>query len=98
MNMSYPSDLTDGEWEALQPYLPVVPRHGQPRTHPLRSILNEVFYLLRTGCPWRYLPRTFPPRFPRSPKVRLNLTRNFRFKVANAAPEVAPNLDVRPTQ
>src|SRR5260370_40088472 len=95
MKMCYPSDLTDGEWEALQPYLPVVPRHGRPRTHPLRSILNAVFYLLRTGCPWRYLPRTFPPRIPRSAKVRLNLTRNFSFTVSNAAAEWAPNAAVR---
>jgi putative transposase len=61
MDTLYPSDLTDAEWEALQPYLPVIPRRGRPRTHSLRSILNAVFYLLRTGCPWRYLPRTFPP-------------------------------------
>src|SRR5258708_32083833 len=64
MNMCYPSDLTAGEWDALQPYLPAVPRHGRPRTHPLRTILNAVFYLLRTGCPWRYSPRTFPPAHP----------------------------------
>ena len=45
----------------MQPYLPALPRRGRPRTHPLRTILNAIFYLLRTGCPWRYLPSNFPP-------------------------------------
>jgi putative transposase len=29
--------------------------------HPLRRILDAIFYVLRTGCPWRYLPTNFPP-------------------------------------
>jgi putative transposase len=33
---------------------------GQPRTHALRRILDAIFYVLRTGCPWRYLPCDFP--------------------------------------
>jgi putative transposase len=61
MRTIYPSDLTDAEWECLQRYLPALPKRGRPRTHPLRSILNAIFYLLRTGCPWRYLPSNFPP-------------------------------------
>lgn len=28
---------------------------------PLRRILDAVFYVLRTGCAWRYLPSNFPP-------------------------------------
>jgi putative transposase len=29
----------------------------------MRAAMNAIFYLLRTGCPWRYLPRDpFPPR------------------------------------
>ena len=61
MRTTYPSDLTDAEWECLQCHLPAAPRRGRPRTHPLRTILNAIFYLLRTGCPWRYLPSNFPP-------------------------------------
>lgn len=61
MSINYPSDLTDAEWECLQPYLPALPRRGRPRSHSLRTVLNVIFYLLRTGCPWRYLPNTFPP-------------------------------------
>ena len=58
---SYPSDLADAEWECVQRYLPPLSRRGRPRTHPLRRILDAIFYVLRTGCPWRYLPCNFPP-------------------------------------
>ena len=34
---------------------------GRPRTTNLRAVLNAIFYLLRTGCQWRLLPREFPP-------------------------------------
>lgn len=61
MSTHYPSDLTDAEWACLQCYLPSSPRRGRPRTHPLRTIFNAIFYLLRTGCAWRYLPSDFPP-------------------------------------
>jgi putative transposase len=61
MRTTYPSDLTDAEWECPQLYLLPAPKRGRPRTHPLRTILNAIFYLLRTGCAWRYLPSSFPP-------------------------------------
>jgi putative transposase len=34
---------------------------GRPRLHGLRAILDAVFYVLKSGCPWRMLPREFPP-------------------------------------
>src|SRR5262249_35083747 len=61
MSMSYPSDLTDAEWACVQRYLPPLPTRGRPRTHPLRRILDAIFYIVRSGCAWRYLPRNFPP-------------------------------------
>jgi len=60
MSTNYPSDLTDVEWECVQRYLPPLSRRGRPRTHPLRRILDAIFYVLRTGCAWRYLPTNFP--------------------------------------
>jgi transposase len=40
---------------------PPAPRPGgRPRTTDLRAVLNAIFYLLRTGCQWRLLPREFP--------------------------------------
>src|SRR5258706_9101402 len=55
--------LTDAEWELLQSLLPdAVSRHGRPRRHSLRTILNAIFYVLRTGCAWRFLPTGLPAR------------------------------------
>jgi putative transposase len=61
MSTTYPSDLTDGEWQCAQRYLPPLSTRGRPRTHSLRTILDAIFYVLRTGCAWRYLPSNFPP-------------------------------------
>jgi transposase len=57
----YASDLTDAEWAFLQPLLPADAPTGRPRRHPLRTILNAIFYQLRTGGAWRFLPREWPP-------------------------------------
>jgi len=58
---SYPSDLSDREWALLEPLLPAAKPGGRPRSVKLRRILNGVFYLLRSGCAWRYLPREYGP-------------------------------------
>src|SRR5690242_18527946 len=60
MSTSYPSNLSDAEWVYLQRYLPPQSKHGRPPIHSLRSIFDAIFYVLRTGCPWRYLPANFP--------------------------------------
>ena len=57
----YPCDLTDAEWGQLAPLLPAPPQRGRPRAWALRLLVNALFYLLRTGCAWRYLPREYPP-------------------------------------
>ena len=57
----YPSDLSDREWALLEPLLPTAKPGGRPRSVNLRRILNGVFYLLRTGCAWRYVPREYGP-------------------------------------
>jgi putative transposase len=63
MRKPYPTDLSDAEWNYIQPHLPSPKRHGRPRTHALREILNAVFYVLKSGCQWRLLPNDFP-RWP----------------------------------
>src|SRR4030081_945552 len=60
-NQSYPSDLSDAQWSLIEPRLPVYPG-GRPRTTNVREVVDAVFYILRTGCQWRYLPKDFPPR------------------------------------
>jgi transposase len=57
----YPTDLSDAEWRCIGPHLPEPTGQGRPRLHGLRAILNAVFYVLKSGCPWRLLPRDFPP-------------------------------------
>src|SRR5215211_1535981 len=58
----YPTDLSDAEWACLKPHLPAPkkPGRGRPNVHSPRKILNAVFYVLKSGCPWRLLPRDFP--------------------------------------
>ncbi len=59
----FPSDLTDAEWGRLAPLIPDAKPGGRPRKTEMRAAMNAILYLLRTGCPWRYLPRDgFPPR------------------------------------
>ena len=56
-------DLRDAEWARLEPLIPPTRPGGRPRKTDMRAALNAILYLLRTGCPWRYLPRdSFPPR------------------------------------
>ena len=56
----YDTDLTDAAWALIAPMLPAARRGGRPRTTNIRAVLNAIFYLLRTGCQWRLLPREFP--------------------------------------
>ncbi len=60
--LRYASDLTDAEWALIEPYLPPTKATGRPRTTDLREVVNAILYLLRSGCPWRLLPKEFPPR------------------------------------
>jgi putative transposase len=57
----YPSDLTDAQWQLIQPLLPAAKPGGRPRKHDLRAVVNALFYLNREGCTWRALPHDFPP-------------------------------------
>jgi transposase len=58
----YATDLGDAEFALLEPHLPKPARLGRPRTTDLREVPGAIFYLLRTGCQWRLLPKDFPPR------------------------------------
>jgi putative transposase len=58
----YPTDLTDGQWELLQPVLPERTwRSGGPGRPPcdMRRMLNGILYLNKTGCQWRLVPKEF---------------------------------------
>jgi putative transposase len=61
-SQTYPSDLTDGEWNVLKPLIPKPKRGGRPPKHSRRLILNAIFYVNRSGCQWSMLPKDFPPK------------------------------------
>src|ERR1700730_17896367 len=52
----YPSDLRNAEWARLAPLIPEASPGGRPRKTDMRAAMNAIFYLLRTGCPWHWLP------------------------------------------
>jgi transposase len=54
-------DLTDQQWQQLQPLLPPQkPTTGRPaKDH--RTIINGILWVLRTGAPWRDLPERYGP-------------------------------------
>ena len=58
----YASDLTDAQWEILEPMLPPPKRRGRPRKTDLREVVSALVYTLRSGCSWRMLPHDLPPR------------------------------------
>ena len=61
MRKAYPSDLTDAQWAAIEPLIPVNAT-GRPRIHDVREVLDAIFYINRAGCQWDMLPHDFPPR------------------------------------
>jgi transposase len=62
MNTSfYSSDLTNSQWTAMEPLIPVF-KKGRPRKTSMRAVVNAILYLVRTGCQWRLLPHDFPPK------------------------------------
>jgi transposase len=64
----YPSDLSDGRWELIEPVLAAWRSErrgraldfGRPPGHDLRDIMDAILYGDRTGVQWRYLPHDFP--------------------------------------
>lgn len=60
--LRYPSDLTDAEWQYVEPLIPPAKRGGREREVDVRAIVNGVMYVLSTGCQWRAIPKDLPPR------------------------------------
>ena len=53
----YPSDLTDNQWQVIKDLFEC----GRKRKHSLRSIVNAILYITKSGCQWRMLPKDFAP-------------------------------------
>jgi putative transposase len=58
----YPSDLTDEQWQLLQPLLKAEAGPGRPTEVDLREVLNTLLYMKQTGCQWSYIPHDLQPR------------------------------------
>ena len=58
--MSYPTDLTDSQWELIEEFFDTG-NYGKNRRHSKRSLVSGVFYVIKTGCQWRFLPKDYPP-------------------------------------
>jgi len=54
--MAYPSDLKDSEWALIQHNF----KNGNRAKHEKRVLINAIFYVIKTGCQWRWLPNEFP--------------------------------------
>jgi putative transposase len=57
----YDTDLTEAEWNQLEPLVPASKPGGRPAKHARREILNGVFYIVRSGSAWKLLPHDLPP-------------------------------------
>jgi putative transposase len=61
MRKPYSTDLSDAQWEIIQPLIPVH-RRGRPREVDMREVLNTIFYQVKTGCQWELLPHDLLPK------------------------------------
>ena len=58
---AYKSDLTDEQWELLEPLIPAEKPLGRHRSVDMREVVNGIFYVLKTGCSWKMLPHDLLP-------------------------------------
>jgi transposase len=58
---SYPSDVSDEEWDFCVTYLTLMDEQAPQRTYPLRELFNGLRWFVRAGCPWRMVPNDLPP-------------------------------------
>jgi putative transposase len=58
--MPYPSDLSEQQWLLIKGHFKTG-NYGKSRKHKQIDLVNAVFYLIKTGCQWRFLPKEYPP-------------------------------------
>lgn len=56
----YPSDLSDAEWQLIQPLLPPEKQRGKTREVDLREVVNAIVYRAENGIKWRAMLADFP--------------------------------------
>ena len=58
---AYSTDLTDAQWQLIEPLVPAAKAGGRPARYERREIVNALFYVTKNGCTWRNLPHDLPP-------------------------------------
>src|SRR5215217_4091 len=56
---AYSSDLTDAQWQLVEPLIPLAKPGGRDRETDMREVVNAIQYRVRNGCGWRNLPHDF---------------------------------------
>jgi putative transposase len=59
--MGYPSDLKEKQWDIIKSAFEPKSRRGRPSRHDKKSIVNAIFYVLKSGITWRMIPNDLPP-------------------------------------
>jgi len=54
--------MTDAEWGLIEPLIPPAKHGGRKRTVNIREVVNTLFYVLSTGCQWRFIPKDLIPK------------------------------------
>ena len=57
---TYPSDLTDFEWDVMKGMIPKAKKGGRKRSVDVRQIINAILYVTDNGIKWRSLPKEYP--------------------------------------
>jgi putative transposase len=60
-SVSHASDLTNEQWALLEPVFNAPGKRGPKHAPDLRSVVDAMLYVSRTGCQWRYLPESLGP-------------------------------------
>lgn len=58
---TFPSDITEEQFEIVRTLLEAARRKTRPRKHDLYDVFCAVLYFLHTGIAWRRMPQEFPP-------------------------------------
>jgi|GEM_PF-2378133 len=56
MSKSYTTNLTQEQWELIEPLIPLAKKGGRDREVDMWAVINAIFYIVTQGCTWRNLP------------------------------------------
>ncbi len=57
---TYPTDLTDRQWDCIKDLIPAAKAGGRPRSLDMRHVINAMLYIVVSGSQWRMLPKEYP--------------------------------------